>query len=462
MQRKYIIDKAENRRLVIFFTGWSTDWNIVYEVNLPEGYDFICCYDYRDLVWDKLRKGYKECVIIAWSFGIPAAEFLYPEISKELNVTGLYAINGSRLPVDDEKGIPRKIFEGTLNNLDERNLKKFRIRMSGSTSSFKEMEGKLTSDRSIDSLKEELLATTRHQTRDSGLVLWDYALISRGDNIFPAENLIRAWVDTPFSIMEEASHLPDFGKLFNLFIKNKESIGKNFEKSLSTYDDSACVQKGVADKIAAKLISYNSKFENVLEIGCGSGFLSRIIERELHPGKFILMDLTGIPPSGLKKGEFIHGDVEVELSQFKDDFFNLIVSASTLQWVHSPTRVLKQIHRILRREGICAISVFIDGTYKELTALTGETLLYHTGSQWKQLAIRCGFEIIDSIQEISKAGFGNVAEVFGHIKTTGVNSHSGKNKSVGELRKIMEDFPIEDGEYKLTYNTLTLILKKTV
>ena len=63
------------------------------------------------------------------------------------------AINGTESPVDNSTGIPENIFKGTLETLDERNLRKFRMRMSGSH--YKNLEGCFNTP-DIDKLKSEL------------------------------------------------------------------------------------------------------------------------------------------------------------------------------------------------------------------------------------------------------------------------------------------------------------------
>ena len=144
MKREYIIQKASNTRLIIFFTGWSTNPQILSRIKIPEGYDLICCYDYTQIRWESIEKEYQEGIIIAWSLGVKVAEILYDQLSKTIHVTGVYAINGTGTPVDDLKGIPKEIFQTTLETLNERNLKKFRIRICGSVPKFNELEKNLT------------------------------------------------------------------------------------------------------------------------------------------------------------------------------------------------------------------------------------------------------------------------------------------------------------------------------
>ena len=106
MQTKYLINNEENNRLILFFTGWSTDWRILSDVRIPDGYDLLIVWDYRNPAPFNILKKYDETVVLAWSFGVYAAQLLLPSLSSGLNITGRWAVNGSLNPIDPISGIP--------------------------------------------------------------------------------------------------------------------------------------------------------------------------------------------------------------------------------------------------------------------------------------------------------------------------------------------------------------------
>lgn len=444
--------------MVIFFTGWSTSEHIASLFNLPEGYDLIICWDYREPSWQDLKREYDEVLIFAWSFGIPIAEQLYERLSSDMNVTGVFAINGSRNPVDNESGIPENIFNDTVKYLNETNLKKFKIRITGGVRKYVSLETPLSSNLSLEELKDELENFRTIKPKDSEELIWDCVYISDEDKIFPKENLKKAWRDTAIFEMSGENHLPDFSKIFAQAVKDKKTIRKNFERTHHTYDETAIVQKSLSLNLVDLLHSKSETFSSILELGSGSGYLSKLLKETFNPKRILLMDLSSQSP--LEDAEFITGDIETMINSISKDSFELVVSGSALQWFHSPSRIVSKVFSILKKDGIFGFTTYLPDTFKEIKSQTGSGLLYYSQKQWESIAEKCGFEILDSLSETIELKFGNVSEIFDHIKSTGVNSLNGPHKGVGEMRKIISNYPRVDGKYILTYNPLTMVLKK--
>lgn len=458
MKRKYLIEKPDSNRLVIFFTGWSTDWRILREISLPGGYDLLCLWNYGDDSWENLSREYEEAVIIAWSFGVPVANKLFSVISKEINVTGLFAVNGTISPVDDERGIPSQIFINTLNSLDPRNLYKFRIRISGGLNRFKSLENNFPDEDIVSLLKKEL-----DYFKDKSFIgvdnpVWDYAILSENDKIFPLENLKRGWTGTPNMVMEGQEHLPDFQKIFDLLIKDKQNVVRKFEKTLSSYEENAVVQKELADSLLYLLKGSGRRYENILEIGGGSGMLTRKLKASYPESSLMALDIVkGNTYPGV---EIFEGDVESELKNFSGDSFDLVISGSTVQWLHSPFRCMAEVYRLLKEKGKFAFTTYIAGTFREISDLSGHGLLYLTAGEWEEIVRKAGFEIETIQLNPVTLYFEKVIEVFSHLRSTGVNGVAGRNRKVGEIKGMMRNYPIEKGKYPLTYETLLIIAGK--
>jgi biotin synthesis protein BioG len=190
--RTYIRRREKNNKLVVFYGGWATDEN-VFTPYCTDDYDFILFYNYsadEALVLPE-TKTYSKIIVIGWSLGVWAAEYLLPKTGIIPDVT--IAVNGTPIPADDKYGIPLKVFEGTLNNISEENMEKFYLRMFGDKRTFSQNNDKVP-HRTLKSLQDEIrwLYNRMMEPADPGF-RWDYAVTSKIDRIFPAENVNSYW-----------------------------------------------------------------------------------------------------------------------------------------------------------------------------------------------------------------------------------------------------------------------------
>jgi biotin synthesis protein BioG len=190
--KTYIRRREKNDRLIIVYGGWGSDENVFIPF-CDEDSDLILFYDYsadEPLVLPE-AKTYKSIILIGWSLGVWAAEYhatrmgITPDIS--------IAVNGTPYPADDNYGIPLNVFEGTLNNISERNMLKFYLRMFGNKQIYLANRDRIP-QRSIKSLHDELrwLYNRIMEQKDPGF-RWDYAVICEYDRVFPAKNQKEYW-----------------------------------------------------------------------------------------------------------------------------------------------------------------------------------------------------------------------------------------------------------------------------
>ncbi len=196
--KTYIRRREQNNQLVVFYCGWGTDEN-VFTPYCSDEYDFILFYNYsadEALVLPEI-KTYRKIILIGWSLGVWAAEYLLPKTGIIPDIT--IAVNGTPIPADDQFGIPLKIFEGTLNNITEENMEKFYLRMFGDKRTFRQNNDKVP-QRSVKSLQDELrwLYNRMMEQKEPGF-RWDYAVTSKIDRVFPAANVNSYWEKQPFT-----------------------------------------------------------------------------------------------------------------------------------------------------------------------------------------------------------------------------------------------------------------------
>jgi pimeloyl-[acyl-carrier protein] methyl ester esterase len=240
--KTYISRREKNNRLVVVYGGWGTDEN-VFTPLCKDDFDFILFYNYsadEAFVLPEM-KTYKKVILIGWSIGVWAAEYLSARTGIKPDVS--IAVNGTPIPADDHYGIPRSEFESTLENISEENMEDFYIRMFGDKKTYKTNLSRVPV-RTVKSLNDEFrwLYNRIMEQKEPGF-RWDYAVISTKDKVFPSRNLLGYWEkekNTKRIILPLSHYLFHEWKSYSDFIsfvenfevncgKTKKSIGGNIK-----------------------------------------------------------------------------------------------------------------------------------------------------------------------------------------------------------------------------------------
>ena len=457
------ISYSGSGRLILFFTGWGMDAAPFATLSRP-GYDIAVVWDYCsfDIDWSFVSQ-YDEICVVAWSFGVYAASVTLLAIAGK--VTRCMAVNGTLYPCDRHRGIPPAIFNGTLAGLSERSVAKFYRRMCGSTTAYAHF-CRTVPQRDIASLRLELEAfapeaTLLHQSID----IFDIAIISRDDAIIPAVNQWRAWQGTP-SVFIDAYHLVDFQRIIDYFIVDKVRVGQRFTAGFASYDSEADVQALVVERMLS-MMERNGVCRRlamtgcrVLEIGSGTGSLSRQLDVLSADAYLEMWDIAGNACVEGARRRFRRVDAETGIGHVHTESFDIIASASTMQWFNSPTRFLRQCHRVLCKGGYAVLSTFEAGNLAEVAAVTGRSLPLMNFRQWL-LAIPDTFELVDCMRLRRTLVFDSAIDVFRHLKATGVNALGRSASGESDLHDILRRYsPGLDGKYHITYRPIIFILRK--
>ena len=117
---------------------------------------------------------------------------------------------------------------------------------------------------------------------------------------------------------------------------NKDLIQKRFAKNLDTYNDNAKIQK----KMAERLLSFLDRkdFNDILEIGCGTGFLTQLVNEKFSFKTYTANDIVESCEKYVKeinpKINFIPADIEKAVEN-SDKKYDLIISNAVFQWVEN-------------------------------------------------------------------------------------------------------------------------------
>jgi len=160
---------------------------------------------------------------------------------------------------------------------------------------------------------------------------------------------------------------------------DRKRIGKGFHRQAAEYDQHAIVQKRVVENLTRLVATHCSVTpQRTLDIGCGTGAMLNTLHG-LYPHtqlcgldlafNMTLRSATRLGPAAM----LVNGDAEY--LPFGDGVFDLVVSASTFQWVQSLGRCFRECHRVLTPGGLLCAAFFGGKTLWELQESYREALV---------------------------------------------------------------------------------------
>ncbi|WP_018132662.1 malonyl-ACP O-methyltransferase BioC [Effusibacillus pohliae] len=158
---------------------------------------------------------------------------------------------------------------------------------------------------------------------------------------------------------------------------DKQLLQKRFSQNAKTYDRYANVQKIMAQTLLELAFeSCRAKVESasrlhILEIGCGTGFLTSRLQQcfpnalitavDLAPG-MIEVARTRVAGDSVR---FLVGDIE---EMPLTGTYDLIISNATFQWFNQLPATVQRLFHALNRQGVLLFSTFGNRTFQELHA----------------------------------------------------------------------------------------------
>lgn len=467
-------EKKNGGNLLVFFGGFACDDGLLKIIRLPKNCDILMFCDYRGLDSeinpDTIFEGYSHIGVVAWSFGLGVAE-QFKRLMSAANVK--VAMCTSPYPIDAERGISRELFDRTLENLDEAGLAKFFRRVCGVSDLFKPSKKM----RSAEEFRHELTFLGElldGKTFDKNV--WDFVLAGRQDKIFVPQNMSRAWAEKV--IFFEGSHfdMNIFEVAFATAVRKRSA----FEKSVESYDAAALVQRDVAEVLKESLLSQIeknsanfgfSKIKNILEIGCGTGVLTKLTYPFFNSCHWSLNDESLLLCSRAAKfcgerAQVFCGDAS---RVYIGRGYDLILSSSCFQWIEFPTEFFQRLWSISSENSLLAFSTFGLGNFMQVNEITGRGLTYFSAEQIKDFLKRAGFEVLFIKEWTHSLDFDSPLDVLRHIKATGVNADFKSFWTPAKIsafsKEYLRRFPSEkksekNSSVKLDYNPIIVIARK--
>lgn len=239
---------------------------------------------------------------------------------------------------------------------------------------------------------------------------------------------------------------------------NKDLIKKRFSRKLKSYNDNARIQKQMAEKLVKLLNSF--KFSSVLEIGCGTGLLTNIINEKINYKNYTAIDIVPECKSYIElinpNIQFISSDVETYIENSQT--FDLIISNASLQWVENLPEFIEKLVLKLNPNGILLFSTFGKENFREIYFVLGKTLTYFSKNELEELLEKYLLQIEEEVRVMA---FKTPKDVLKHIQNTGVNAISTEVWTKKDLINFEEEYNSFCANHPtLTYNPIYVKIQK--
>ena len=235
---------------------------------------------------------------------------------------------------------------------------------------------------------------------------------------------------------------------------NKDLIHSRFAKHLEDYNKHAVIQK----KMAEKLVSFCSKkkYGKILEIGCGTGFLTKIANVQLEFESYTAIDIVEECKAYIFDINPNINFAAADMENFSLDKYDLIISNAALQWSEDFKGIINKLEKSLNISGEIIFSTFGKENFREIFYISGTGLNYYSETELKEIFPNS--EVYPP--EIYIMSFKTPKEVLKHLQKTGVNAVEARKWTKKDLIDFENYYSNLCGNFPtITYNPIYVKIK---
>ena len=224
---------------------------------------------------------------------------------------------------------------------------------------------------------------------------------------------------------------------------DKSRVALRFAQAGQSYTEHAIAQKQICQHLMQLMLAHlpTRHQARVFEIGCGSGNLSHLLLQNLQIDRLILNDIYAEVQQHFSQQQQLEWRIgDIEQLEFPTQL-NLVTSSSALQWMTDLQAVFTKVAYALVQQGFFCFSIFGQQNLKEIKALTGQGLEYHTLSELQQVLTQTGFDVLHLSEQIKTLHFSHPKQVLQHLKATGVTATSASHRwTKNTLQQFYQDY----------------------
>lgn len=226
-------------------------------------------------------------------------------------------------------------------------------------------------------------------------------------------------------------------------------IVKEFSRFAHEYNRHNVIQSEVAKRLVSMLPKDN--YKKILDLGAGSGAVYKnLINRHVQFSEFIAFDFSeemlNVHPkaSNIQKVCLDFNQTEA-FESYANNEFDIIISASALQWSEELSAVLFSISHLASEH---YFAFFTAKTFSTLHQTAGiKSPIYTKKSIENALKQHYNYEIEEADYHLN---FNSVQEMFRYIKRSGVSGGSGQ-LSYKQMKQLLSDYPLDYLEFEVLF-----------
>lgn len=265
---------------------------------------------------------------------------------------------------------------------------------------------------------------------------------------------------------------------------HRPHVKRSFSSASETYDHHAVLQREIGDRLVAHLDFTKIDPKRILDIGCGTGYVTRLLSQKFKKSQVTGLDLSESMVQHTRKqhtmrlpwhGKRHHCVADGCALPFADASFDLVTSNLAMQWVANPEDMLAEMRRVLAPGGLMLFATFGRRTLAELRQSLAELAtspesrkaghvlpfpdVMSLGDELNKLPIE--LPVIDS--DLFTLTYPNVMALVRELKGLGASSSAISGRSGGLYgRRLLkeleanysENHRMEDGQIRATFEAL--------
>jgi malonyl-CoA O-methyltransferase len=219
----------------------------------------------------------------------------------------------------------------------------------------------------------------------------------------------------------------------------KQGIRRNFARRACSYDRHACMQRLMAQGLVAEVGPSLARARCILEIGCGTGYLTQLLRQANGKARLTSLDLDAALVEAARRRLGPEAGVDWLVADGETPIrgeYDLIIANATFQWFTRPGETLAVYYRNLVSGGVLAFSTLGPGTFQELADALAQAARslrlpaapsipaqgFGDRETWADLLARAGFQQARLAREMLTTTFPSVPEFLRALQATGATN----------------------------------------